>query len=76
MKIKKIDSTVNSSTKPEGSSVDTEELNKRVYDDAIGFVQSAIESLGALARRTGSVKAKELIADLGVILFDMKGEDE
>lgn len=75
MKIKKNNSTIQSSTEPVVDNNDTAELNKSIYTDAIGFVQSAIESLGALARRTGDIKAKELIADLSVVLFDMKSNN-
>lgn len=75
MKIKKNNSTIQSSTEPIVDNNDTAELNKSIYTDAIGFVQSAIESLGALVRRTNDSKAKELIADLSVVLFDMKSDN-
>lgn len=75
MKIKKNNSTIQSSTGPVVDDEATAELNNSIYTDAIGFVQSAIESLGALARRTNDSKAKELIADLSVVLFDMKSNN-
>lgn len=75
MKIKKNNSTIQSSTEPIVDNNDTAELNNSIYTDAIGFVQSAIESLGAVVRRTNDSKAKELIADLSVVLFDMKSNN-
>ena len=51
---------------------DTAELNSIVYEDACNFVKQAIDSLGAFARRTGDSFAKDCIANLSVVLLDMK----
>ena len=48
------------------------ELNSMVKDDAIGYIRSAISSLGGLARRTNDAKYKEAIANLSVVLFDLQ----
>ena len=48
------------------------ELNNMVKDDAIGYIRSAISSLGGLARRTNDNKYKEAIANLSVVLFDLQ----
>mgnify|MGYP003308498277 CR=1 FL=1 len=50
----------------------TEELNTMLYDDVISAVKTAIDRLGAIARRTGDVKAKEAIANLSVVLFELQ----
>ena len=50
-----------------------EQLNKMVLDDATGYIRSAINSLGGLARRTSDAKYKEAIANLSVVLFDLQG---
>lgn len=50
----------------------TEELNSMVYEDAIKSIKTAINQLGALARRTDDVKAKEAIANLGVVLLELQ----
>lgn len=50
----------------------TEELNAMLYDDVISAVKTAIARLGAIARRTGDVKAKEAIANLSVVLFELQ----
>lgn len=49
-----------------------EQLNKMVLDDTIGYIRSAINSLGGLVRRTGDPKYKEAIANLSVVLFDLQ----
>ena len=48
------------------------ELNDMIYTDAISYIQSAIESLGAVVRRSGDARAKEAIANLSVVLLDLK----
>ena len=48
------------------------ELNDMIYADAISYIQSAIESLGAVVRRSGDDRAKEAIANLSVVLLDLK----
>lgn len=50
-----------------------EQLNTMVLEDATGYIRSAINSLGGLARRTGDAKYKEAIANLSVVLFDLQG---
>lgn len=51
----------------------SEELSKMVYDDAIQYIRKAIDSLGAAARKDPDNKAaKEAIANLGVVLLDLK----
>lgn len=57
--------TVSSSTNPD------DELNAMVYEDAKKYINQAIKSLGAYARRTKDEKAKEAIANLSVILLDL-----
>lgn len=47
-------------------------LNDMVLSDAKSYINQAINSLGAYARRTGDAKAKEAIANLGVILLDLQ----
>lgn len=64
-------------TKPVNAAVDntdnaTEELNASIVDDAVGYIRSAIDRLGALARRTNEPKYKEAIANLSVVLFDLQ----
>lgn len=48
------------------------ELNAMVLKDAKIHINSAIKCLGGYARRTGDSKAKEAIANLGVILLDLQ----
>lgn len=48
------------------------ELDAMVLKDAKSYINSAIKSLGAYARRTGDPKAKEAIANLGVVLLDLQ----
>jgi len=48
------------------------ELNDMVLKDAKVHINSAIKCLGGYARRTGDPKAKEAIANLGVILLDLQ----
>ena len=48
------------------------ELNDMVLNDAKSHINSAIKCLGGYARRTGDAKAKEAIANLGVILLDLQ----
>lgn len=49
-----------------------QELNDMVLKDADGYIRSAISSLSGLYRRTGDAKYKEAIANLSVILLDLK----
>lgn len=64
MKIKKQNSNVNAAT-------NTQSKDKNVYSEAIDYIQSAISSLG-LAAKDGDTLAKESIANLSVVLFDLK----
>ena len=49
----------------------TEEIPCCKYDNAINLISAAIESLAAIAR--DDEVAKDSIANLGVVLFDLKG---
>ena len=46
------------------------EAPKATYDEAISFIRSAIESLGVSG--ADDEKAKDAIANLSVILFDLQ----
>ena len=63
MKIMKSKSTVNSAT-------DTT-ISKSAYAEAINNIQSAIQSLSKAAQ-DGDALAKESIANLSVVMFDLK----
>ena len=69
MKIKK-NASVNSATTTENTP--SAELNSMVFSDSIEYVKKAIDSLGAYARRSNDTFAKETIANLSVVLMDLK----
>lgn len=54
----------------------TSELNDMVMQDAKGYINSAIKSLGAFVRKCENAddkaKAKEAIANLGVVLLSLQ----
>lgn len=50
----------------------TSELNGLVLDDAIGYVQNAISSLSAIARKDNNSDVLDSINDLSVVLLDLK----
>lgn len=54
---------------------ETKELNASVYKDAMGYIDQAIKSLGAYARRVTDSEeakfAKEEIANLSVVRMEM-----
>lgn len=57
---------------------DTEELNKSILDDAANSVQTAINSLSALVRRSEASNSdseliKDCIVDLSTVLLTLKG---
>lgn len=71
MKIDKKQKTVISSESIVTNDEDLQ-LNDMVKNDAEKYIRSAIKSLGGLLRRTGDPKYKEAIANLSVVLFDIK----
>lgn len=70
MKISKKSVTAAESATPE-----SEELDSLVWEDSIKYLQKCIDSLGAVARRDSrhADDAKDAIANLSVILLDLKG---
>ena len=62
-------------TAAESSGTEAEELNSLVWEDSIKYLQKCIDSLGAVARRDKrrADDAKDAIANLSVILLDLKG---
>ena len=65
MKIKKTQKSV----EVKATTVNTDSASH--YDDTIDYIVSAIESLSELAKN-GDVLARETIANLGVVLLDLK----
>lgn len=49
----------------------TVESSKSNYDETLKYIKSAIDSLGKVAK--DDVIARESIANLSVVLFDLKG---
>lgn len=60
--------TISKNKKPVKASTDKPAVD---YSEAIDFIKSAIDALGDLAE-TGDALAKESIANLSVVLLDLK----
>lgn len=69
MRIVKKTTNVSSSTKDE--SVQNQDVCANKYSDALDCIKSAIDSLSKDAKT--DVVARESIANLSVVLFDLKG---
>lgn len=74
MRIRKPNTAPVKCAEDDAAKKDTKELNTSVYDDAIKSVKQAIDQLGAYTRRTGDEFAKEQIANLSVVLMEMKAK--
>lgn len=58
------------SVKASQSAKHTENVSASVYAECENYIRSAINSLGTVAK--DDVKAREAIANLSVVLFDIK----
>lgn len=52
--------------------VTMEDIRASVYASSEKSIKAAIDSLGSIAKKYNDAKAKEVIANLSVVLLDMK----
>ena len=70
MKIIKTMNQANSSSVDTSIQCSTVDGSSNKYDKTIQYIRCAIDELGKIAK--DDVQAKEAIANLGVVLFDLK----